>query len=120
MVICAPLFLPPAKEPPSNPLNASPPAPDLGAGFTVGFCCDEIAAIDGVIGRELGADEPADDSNEKTSCWGLLGAGLEVTDPSFCAWAGFEGAVELQRSANESDMAVIDEKHTQASYGGRL
>ena len=73
------------------------------------FSCGVTPAIEGVIGRELGADEPADDSKEKTSFCGLRAVlSWGVTEPSF--WGGgvgFVGADEFQRSAKESDMARV-------------
>jgi hypothetical protein len=58
--------------------------------------------LPGVIERELGVEDPADESSAKTSCCGHL---LDAV-PSFCGW-GLEGAEELQRSANESDMGDV-------------
>lgn len=87
-----------ANDPLSSPLKASPPPFALEACFGVDTLCSEL----GVIERELGFEDLADESSVKTSCCGRL---LVIVDavPSFCGW-GLEGAEELQRSANESDI----------------
>jgi hypothetical protein len=97
-----------AKAPVRRPLNASF-EDDAGAGFAGGSLGFELVE-DGVMGRELGAELPAEESIEKTSCCGLLGCKLLlVADPSFCGGGvGLIEADEFHSSANESAMCAAN------------
>lgn len=70
-----------ASVPDNRPLNASPDGDELAGGCTE----DETVLEDGVIERDPGADEPADESREKTSIWARRTPWLEVEeyDPNF-------------------------------------
>jgi hypothetical protein len=81
-----------ASEPDKRLLNASPDEDvDAEAGFVGrGGCLGFELDVDGVIGLELGAELPAEESMENTSCWGFRGCKLlllllvvAVIDPSF-------------------------------------
>ena len=86
-----------ANDPESRPLNGSPVDGCFAmAGLGLELACVEL----GVMGRELGAELPAEDNIENTSCCGFLGC-VVGTEPSFCT-VGLAGADEFHKSANES------------------
>lgn len=74
-----------ARDPDRRLLNASPDNDEAGFEFAGGILGFELL-LAGVMGLELGAELPAEESIENTSCWGFLGCKvvlLLVTDPSF-------------------------------------
>jgi hypothetical protein len=77
------VFVEEANEPLRRELNASPDAPDDFVGGTLGLGMECRLEL-GVIGLELGAVLPAEESMENTSCCAFRGCKLVGAEPSFC------------------------------------
>ena len=114
IVIDVLIWEPRPKESANRPLKASLDVLDTG-GFAVMLC----PMVAGVIGREFGAEDPAEESNANTSGCGFRLSGPALTpicspaDPTVVDELDFvEGADISHRSANLSAMMCLD-------YGGQ-